>query len=147
MEDIDATLERHNESTVLNTLDGSDTIHKTVFVATTNYPEKLGERIINRPSRFDRRLFIDDPSDVARRMYLDSLIKGRRLPRGVSVNKMVQDTKGMSLAHVKELFVASVVIGAPYEEALKNLIEMHLEKPTSITERNKYGTPERGQYI
>jgi SpoVK/Ycf46/Vps4 family AAA+-type ATPase len=149
MEDIDATLERHNESTVLNTLDGTDTIHKTVFVATTNYPEKLGERIINRPSRFDRRLFVDDPSDVARRMYLEEMVRGHKLPRGITVDMMVRDTKGMSLAHVKELFVLSVVIGAPYKEAHANLVEMHFEKPVSANDRDKYGSlkAREGQYI
>lgn len=149
MEDIDAVLERHNESTVLNTLDGADTIHKTVFIATTNYPEKLGERIINRPSRFDRRLFIDDPSDVARKMYLDDLTKGHKLPKDVTIEKMVHDTRGMSLAHVKELFVAAVVIGAPYAEALNNLVEMHMETPTSSNDRDKFGDRLRreGQYI
>jgi ATP-dependent 26S proteasome regulatory subunit len=120
-----------------------------VFVATTNYPEKLGERIINRPSRFDRRLFIDDPSDVARRMYLDEMVKGHKLPKGITVDMMVRDTKGMSLAHVKELFVLSVVIGAPYKEAHANLVEMHFEKPISANDRDKFGSlkAREGQYI
>jgi energy-coupling factor transporter ATP-binding protein EcfA2 len=149
MEDIDATLKRNNESTVLNTLDGTDTVHKTVFVATTNYPEELGERIINRPSRFDRRLFVSDPSDVARKMYLDDMIRGKKLPEGISIDQMVKDTRGMSLAHVKELFVLAVVIGADYKEAVKDLTEMHFEKPTSHKDRDRWGTfnPERGNYI
>jgi hypothetical protein len=61
---------------------------------------------------------------------------------------MVKDTSGMSLAHVKELFVASVLIGAPYEEAVRNLTEMHLERPHSRDDRSKAPTPDRpGQYI
>ena len=149
MEDLDATLERYNESVVLNTLDGTDTIHKTVFVATTNYPEKLGERIINRPSRFDRRLKIADPSDAARLMYVEDMIRDADLPEGITVDRIVKDTRGMSLAHVKELFVASCVIGAPYEEALANLVEMHIEKPVSASDRDRYGYEEKrkGQYI
>lgn len=145
MEDIDAVLERHNESTVLNILDGADTIHKTVFVATTNYPEKLGERIINRPSRFDRRLFVDDPSPVARRMYVENLVKGQK--HEINIERIVRDTEGMSLAHVKELFVASEVIGAPYEECLRNLKEMHLETPHSVNDRHKFGEEGYGQYV
>jgi len=147
MEDIDATLKQHSESNVLNILDGADTIHKTVFVATTNYPENLGERIINRPSRFDRRLFVDDPSTIARRMYVENLVKGQK--HEIDIERIVRDTEGMSLAHVKELFVASEVIGAPYEECLKNLKEMHLETPTSLNDRDKFGSMEnrKGQYI
>lgn len=148
MEDLDATLKRHDESTVLNTLDGTDTIHKTVFVATSNYPEELGERIINRPSRFDRRLFVGDPSAVARTMYLEDLTEEHGVDKGITpIKTMVKDTEGMSLAHVKELFVAHAVIGAPYKEALENLTEMFYEKPTSLNDRDKFGAVERGQYI
>lgn len=147
MEDIDATIKRHNESTILNTLDGADTIHKTVFVATTNHPEELGERIVNRPSRFDRRILVADPSDAARRMYIEDILQERKLPRGVTIDRMVRDTAGMSLAHVKELFVASVVIKTPYERALKNLTTMHLENPHSANDRQKFGKTPGGNYI
>jgi hypothetical protein len=142
MEDLDATLKRHDESTVLNTLDGADTIEKTVFVATTNYPELLGERIINRPSRFDRRLFVGDPSPVARKMYLDDLIQDREYESEVPIDVMVRDTEGMSLAHVKELFVMHCVIGAPYKDAIYNLKEMHFEQPASTFDRDKYHSME-----
>lgn len=143
MEDLDAILKRHDESTVLNTLDGADTIEKTVFVATTNYPELLGERIINRPSRFDRRLFVGDPSPVARKMYLDDLIQDRKFESEATVEQMVRDTEGMSLAHVKELFVMHAVIGAPYKEAVANLREMHFEQPASTFDRDKYHSLEK----
>ncbi len=148
MEDLDAILQRHSESQVLNTLDGADVIDRTVFVATTNYPENLGPRIVNRPSRFDRRLFVGDPSAQARTIYLESLVKKQGLPKGLDLRQMVKDTDTMSLAHVKELFVATVVIGTPYEEALGHLKEQHLNDPHSAQDRDKYHVLEReGQYI
>ena len=58
MEDIDSILEQYCESEVLNILDGVDQIDKVVYLATTNYPENLGDRILNRPSRFDKRFKI-----------------------------------------------------------------------------------------
>src|SRR6056297_1686809 len=45
MEDVDAILERCSESEFLNVLDGVQDLNNVVFVATTNYPEKLGSRI------------------------------------------------------------------------------------------------------
>jgi len=149
MEDLDAILARHDESEVLNTLDGADVIDRVVFVATTNYPEELGERIINRPSRFDRRLLIGDPNDAARKMYLEDMTRGKRMPKGLTITQMVKDTKGMSLAHVKELFVATVAIKLPYEEALHNLKEMHLEQPNSRNDRDKFGSlaQKAGEYL
>jgi len=72
MEDIDAmTGGRHDsESQLLALLDGEMQIENVVFVATTNYPERLDKRLANRPSRFDVVHKIDMPSAAARRTYL-----------------------------------------------------------------------------
>jgi len=51
MEDIESILRSYNESEILNILDGIEDMDKVLFLATTNYPEELGSRIINRPSR------------------------------------------------------------------------------------------------
>ena len=69
MEDIDAILEMYNESDVLNLLDGLDQVENVVFLATTNYPERLGARVINRPSRLDKRFKFGFPSAEARKIY------------------------------------------------------------------------------
>jgi len=127
MEDLDAILERQNESSVLNLLDGAEQVDRVVFLATTNYPEKLSARITNRPSRFDRRYKIPHPADAARELYLESLLHGE----DVDVAKWVRDTRGMSLAHLKELFVGTVLIGTPYNEVLGALREMSENKPGS----------------
>ena len=125
MEDIDSTLELFNESEILNILDGVNEVRKTVFLATTNYPEKLGARIVNRPSRFDKRFRIGFPSDVSRRMYFEFLMNGRSEKElGMNLNKWVKDTDAMSVAHLKELFVAVVILGDPYEEAIETLKSM-----------------------
>lgn len=124
MEDLDAILKKNQstESEVLNLLDGAEPMHKVVFVATTNYPEELRERIKNRPSRFDRRFLVDHPSAEGRRMYLESLLpEGEELE---SIEQYVKDTQGMSLAHLKELFTGTVVYGNDYAKVLKELQTM-----------------------
>lgn len=40
-------------SEILNLLDGIKQLSGVVFIATTNYPEKLPRNLVNRPSRFD----------------------------------------------------------------------------------------------
>jgi hypothetical protein len=132
MEDIDSILDIYNESEVLNILDGVNQANKVVFLATTNYPEKLGARIVNRPSRFDKRFRIGFPSRASRRMYFEHLIAGgdkKILDEKVSdlkldLNRWVEDTDDMSIAHLKELFVQVVIIGDGYEEAIKTLKSM-----------------------
>lgn len=128
MEDIDALLELYNESEILNILDGVNEVDKVVFLATTNYPAKLGHRIINRPSRFDKRYRIGFPTAASRRMYLESLIsKDDVTELNIDLNKWVEDTDKFSIAHLKELFVAVVILGDNYKEAVKTLRQMREE--------------------
>jgi hypothetical protein len=125
VEDLDAILYNHNESDVLNLLDGMYGIDKTVFVATTNYPEKLGSRIMNRPSRFDKRIFVGMPTEAARQVYLNAKLKNLEESK-----KWAKDTDGFSIAHLKELFVAVKILGESYADAIHTLQTMK-DGPTS----------------
>ena len=125
MEDIDSILENYSESEVLNILDGVNEMHKVVFLATTNYPNKLGHRVMNRPSRFDKRFRIGFPSKESRRIYLQHLIGKDNISKlNIDINKWVNDSDEFSVAHLKELFVAVVILGDPYEKALSTLKKM-----------------------
>lgn len=123
MEDMDSIIENYSPSEVLNILDGVDQIENTVFLATTNYPQKLGPRIINRPSRFDKRFKIDHPNAESRKMYLNHIMRDAD-DLEIDVDKWVKDTEKFSLAHLKELFVAVVILGDEYDKALKGLRSM-----------------------
>lgn len=134
MEDLDSILNDHSESEVINILDGVDMVEKVAFLATTNYPERLGPRIVNRPSRFDKRLKIGMPSPEARKLYLEHLTKGC----GIDINKWVKDTQGFSVAHLKELFVSVYILGDEYPEALETLKSMK-DSITSTHDGDKVG--------
>ena len=129
MEDIDSILDRYSESEVLNVLDGVNQIDKVVFLATTNYPEKLGDRIINRPSRFDKRFKIGFPNEESRKLYLQFLLKEKEQKNSTKIDleKWVQDTEDFSLAHLKELFIAVVILEDSYDDALETLSNMREE--------------------
>lgn len=125
MEDFDALMERFNESEILNILDGVHEVHKVVFLATTNYPDKLGPRVMNRPSRFDKRFRIGFPSAVSRKLYFEVLIGKENIPKlNIDLDRWVKDTDRMSIAHLKELFVAVTILGDKYEDAVKTLKKM-----------------------
>lgn len=128
MEDIDSLLEIHNESEILNILDGVNEVHKVVFLATTNYPDKLGYRIINRPSRFDKRFRIGFPTAESRRVYFEHIIGKENInDLNIDLDKWVKDTDKFSIAHLKELFVAVVILDDKYEDAIKTLSAMKEE--------------------
>ena len=139
MEDIDSILEQHCESDVLNILDGVDQIQKAVFLATSNYPEKLGARIVNRPSRFDKRFKIGHPSAASRKIYLEYIIGGAEKVKALNINleQWVEDTHEFSIAHLKELFTAVVILGDDYNQAISTLKEMKEKKPDSSKDEEK----------
>jgi SpoVK/Ycf46/Vps4 family AAA+-type ATPase len=130
MEDIDSIIQIYNESEVLNILDGVNQVDKVVFLATTNYPEQLGGRIINRPSRFDRRFRIPHPGRNSRKLYLEHLIGNREIK--IDIERWADDTEDFSVAHLKELFTSVVIFGNDYEEELETLQSMREVQPSSI---------------
>jgi len=122
MEDIDSILQSGYESDIINILDGVVPVDKCVFLATTNYPEKLGARIMNRPSRFDKRFEIGMPNNESREIYLSKLV-GSKLSKA-ELDTWVKDTQGLSIAHLKELVVAVTILGNKYADAISTLRSM-----------------------
>lgn len=121
-EDIDEIIYTQGEANVLSMLDGEANIDNILNLATTNYPEKLGARIINRPSRFDRRMHVPMPSDEARKAYLQKATRDG-VPEEDLV-KWVLDTKDMSIAHLRELVAAVHCLEQPYDEVIDRLKDM-----------------------
>jgi len=148
LEDIDSLLEDWSESAILNILDGVEKIDKVLFIATTNYPEKLGPRIINRPSRFDKRFKISLPNVESRKIYLTFL--NERAEFG-EIDKWVKDTDGFTLAHLQELFIAVNILGDEYKEAIRTLKLMKSNKLASFDDDNPSEIEDEhtshGQYV
>jgi SpoVK/Ycf46/Vps4 family AAA+-type ATPase len=120
IEDIDSILSNYGHATkssFLNLLDGSSQVTNIVYIATTNYPEQLEENITNRPSRFDRRYEIGLPDDDVRRVYIQSKIKKDDLER-IDLDHWVNETKGFSISHIKELIISVIIFGNDLEESL-----------------------------
>jgi SpoVK/Ycf46/Vps4 family AAA+-type ATPase len=103
-------------------------VHKVVFLATTNYPDRLGKRIVNRPSRFDKRFKIGMPNKTSRKIYFEHLFE--KVPQSekerlnLDAEKWAKDMNELSMAHMKELFVAVCILGDDYDDAVKTLQNM-----------------------
>jgi hypothetical protein len=123
MEDIDELIDNYGESGVLALLDGENQINNVVHIATTNYPERLDARIVNRPSRFDEIIKISMPSIEARRFYLRSRVTLEEL-NDEELEKWVIETNELSIAHLKELVIAIFCLGRTYGETIIRLKKM-----------------------
>lgn len=136
LEDIEEMISNHGEHGLLGLLDGEHQVSNVVVLATTNYPEMLGERIINRPSRFDEVILVDMPSAKARHRYLRHVLKDT-VPEE-ELAKWVEATDKLSIAHLRELIVATQCLDRPYDEVVSRLRRMKV-RPSS-ERRNKQDT-------
>jgi hypothetical protein len=132
MEDIDEMIGSYGEHDILSFLDGEKQIDNVVQIATTNHPERLGARILNRPSRFDERIFVGMPSAESRLTYLEKAME--RSGAGIETAELLRwrdDTGGLSIAHLRELIAAVLCLNEPYESVLSRLRAM-AERPNPV---------------
>lgn len=119
LEDIDTIISRHGEHETLALLDGEASVDNVLFIATTNYPEKLDGRIANRPSRFDRIVKIDTPSAAAREAYFQ-----HRKVDAELIKRWVELSEGFSVAHMKEMIIAVYCFDEKLEAVVERLRSM-----------------------
>ncbi len=113
---------RANMTLLLSLLDGEKQIQKVMYIATTNYFEKIDDRLTNRPSRFDEIIKAKPLGKKARRAYFESIVP----PTYDKINALVEGSRGLNFAHMKELAICSVIYKRDIEktaEGLKNLAE------------------------
>jgi SpoVK/Ycf46/Vps4 family AAA+-type ATPase len=122
LEDIDSLAgeDRYSTTKLLNILDGVKQIENVVYIATTNYPEKLQERITNRPSRFDRRYEVQMPSRDIRESYIKNKLSDDDL-KNINLEEWLDSSEDMSLSHLKELVISVIVMGKDFKESLATL--------------------------
>ena len=135
LEDLDALCERHGESEYLALLDGESQIDNIVYVATTNYPERLDRRFVDRPSRFDTIRYIGMPQKEARAAYFKDKVEGARIA------DYVKASDGYSVAHLRELVILTQCFGLSLAAACERLDKTRRAPPSSdkAPDRPKFG--------
>jgi hypothetical protein len=132
IEDIDGLFHagKSTETILLNILDGMGQMDNVVYLATTNYPEELADRIINRPSRFDRRYEITLPNEAVRKAYFEQILKPKDL-KTIDLNAWVEKTDGLSIAHLREIVASTVILGNTFDDTIKLMQDYNSERPSS----------------
>ncbi|MEE9511830.1 MAG: hypothetical protein V3V38_02155, partial [Nitrosopumilaceae archaeon] len=118
--------------------DGELQIDNVVFVATTNYPERLDKRVTNRPSRFDEIIKIGMPSADARGVYLSAKHPELRVDKE-RLKIWVDSTQGFSIAHLKEVIASVECLGRDFDETIKRLRQMMDIQVTSDEPTGHFG--------
>lgn len=128
IEDIDGLLDggRGTEKMLLNILDGINQINNVAYIATTNYPERMEARLINRPGRFDRRFKIGYPIAKVRKAFFEAKMHKDDVGK-INVKAMVEKTSKLTIAHCKEVFTEHVIKGRDLELVVNEMKKMNSE--------------------
>ena len=103
----------------LSFLDGQDQVSNIVHIATTNEPEKIADRFIKRPGRFDLVIGIHEPKEETRRAYLQHVCKNQIENEQLEV--LTKKTEGLGLAYLREIAASYLCLGIPIEDTLERL--------------------------
>lgn len=116
LEDIDSLIEGFGEARYLEMLDSAKTIDNVLFIATTNYPERLDQRIYNRPGRLAHVVKVGLPGPKAREAFLKAILKNHR-----DVEEIVEKSSGFSIDHLSALTNSVYREKKPLKQELERL--------------------------
>lgn len=105
-----------NSSTFLSLLDGETSSNNVFFIATTNFIDRIPNRIKNRPSRFATIVEIKAPSTEARRCYLSTKLKDKNL-----IEKYVEATSGFVIDNIKDVIISTMIFDVSLEDAVNKV--------------------------
>jgi hypothetical protein len=111
---------------LLSMLDGENRVNNVVYLLTTNFLNDMDARLTNRPSRIDEIVTIGMPEEATREAFFLRSLEDEDFSK-ISLERLVKDSEGMSIAHLKEMVVAVTVLDQPYEGVIERLKKMNAE--------------------
>ena len=130
VEDMDE-LVRYNERPILELFDGDSQTDNVLFLATTNYIDRLPPRIV-RVGRFDRVIEIQNPPMSGRLAYLKHKLTVNE--KNEKIVELAKKTKGFSFAQLREFLIGVYCLKQPVEEVLKRVKDNKVEEALSEEE-------------
>lgn len=127
----------HQIKAALSFLDGQDQCNNIVHVATTNQPEELADRFIKRPGRFDLVIGLKAPTAQTREAYIRYTC-GDKISDEV-LKELVEKTKDLELAYLREIASTYLCLGVPIEESVKRLQANSKVKYLKNKDKSKMG--------
>lgn len=96
---------------LLNQLDGFDSNHGVITIATSNNIEVLDKALANRPGRFDIRIEFPNPDYQLRLAVLKRYIQNHPVPSDLNLAWLAKKNDGLSCAHMKEIVTRALILG------------------------------------
>jgi SpoVK/Ycf46/Vps4 family AAA+-type ATPase len=119
------------EEDMLRLLDGQVQKNNVIFLATTNFLEKIPKRIL-RPGRFSRLVKVNPPTLEARTRYIEIVSKDTSI-----VKSLAEKTEGFTIDELKEAVLSINCLGYKLDEAVDRI-----KSTSEITSRLKNNAQE-----
>lgn len=110
LEELDTFHDVH----LLSALDGECQRNNVIYIATTNYREKISPRLL-RPSRIGKKVEVHYPNEAARQQYFTLKMGGNQ----VVAKKFARLTEGLSVDDLKHVVIMAKIQDMSAEEAAK----------------------------
>ncbi len=118
---------------ILDFLDGELSLDHALLIATTNYPEAIPGNIVDRPSRFDSLIRMADPDPETCKALLEMYLS--RDP----TEEEIKDSKGLSVAAIKETSLFSRLYQVTYARAVKRMAKTRELVKKEFSENEQVG--------
>jgi hypothetical protein len=116
LEEIDGMIKAYGDQALLSVLDGEIQKANVMYLATTNYIDKIPARIL-RPGRFSSIITVNYPNQEARQVYFETKLgKEERL-----VKTLVMRTEGLSVDELKEVVQSCYIFGYSVDETVERI--------------------------
>jgi len=126
LEDID---NYSDSTTILDFLDGKNSINHHIVIATTNNTKNLPDSFL-RPSRLDLRIEIPLPNAATRKeFFMFKKVKEEDL------EELVESTKDCSLADLKEIFITKYLLNYTISEAVEKVKKPRTRKNYNFSKK------------
>ncbi len=99
---------------ILTEMDGFDTTTNIIVMAATNRPDILDPALM-RAGRFDRKVYVSEPTYEERILIFDYYLKGKKLDASINVPSLAKRTSGLVGADIE-----NIVNEAALKEAKEN---------------------------
>lgn len=121
LEEFDQLVHNH-EATLLHALDGEVQKENVMYIATTNYVDRVPARLL-RPGRFSTVIEVTPPSLKARQFYLGTKLRDKDL-----VSKIAEATDGFTIDELKDVVRNSFCL----QKNLDDVIKKYRKKPAEL---------------
>lgn len=115
LEEFDELMGQGYETSLLKMLDGQIQKPNTIYLATTNFLNKIPKRIL-RPGRFSRLIQVQFPSLEARTKYVTLVSKDQTI-----VKELSEKSEGFSIDELKEAVLSINCLGYSIDETVARI--------------------------